>query len=128
MSRKKRPEPDDKEQAARFIKKAKEIQREDAENAFNEAVDIIIKKKRASKLPGGKYIMVSKQFHCNHDMVNRNVNLTLNEVIKPGFPIAYFLIDCDSRMLCGNNKDVLERKDEYLCPACMYEKKHPGWA
>jgi hypothetical protein len=49
MGRKKKPEPDDKEQSARFIKKAKEIQRDDAEKAFDEAIDIIVKKKRIAK-------------------------------------------------------------------------------
>lgn len=49
MSRKKKPEPDDKEQSARFIKKAKEFQREDAEEAFENAFRIITKKKRVVK-------------------------------------------------------------------------------
>jgi hypothetical protein len=43
------PKPDDKEQFARFIEKANEIQRDDAEEAFEEALGKIIKKKRASK-------------------------------------------------------------------------------
>jgi hypothetical protein len=49
MGRKKRPEPNDKEQSARFIEKAKEIQRDDAKEAFEEAFDKIAKKKRVSK-------------------------------------------------------------------------------
>lgn len=50
MSRKKRPIPDDKEQFARFLEKAKEIQRENAQEAFEEAVTKIIKKKTKSKV------------------------------------------------------------------------------
>lgn len=49
MSRKKRPEPDDKEQSTRFIKKAKEIQSETAKEDFEKAIDIIIKKKKVTK-------------------------------------------------------------------------------
>ncbi len=49
MTPKKRFEPDDKEQFARFIKKAKEIQSDDAKEAFEEALNKIIKKKRSSK-------------------------------------------------------------------------------
>jgi len=49
MSRKKRPEPDDKEQFARFVEKAKEIQREDAKEAFEEALSKIVKKKKKNK-------------------------------------------------------------------------------
>ena len=51
MSRKKQPEPDDKEQFARFIEKAKEIQRDDAKAAFEEAISKIAKKKQVSKKP-----------------------------------------------------------------------------
>jgi len=46
MGRRKQPEPDDKEQSARFIKKAKEIQSATAKEDFEKAIDIIIKKKR----------------------------------------------------------------------------------
>jgi hypothetical protein len=49
MGRKKRPEPDDKEQFARFVEKAKEIQRDDAQEVFEEAMNKIIKKKRVTK-------------------------------------------------------------------------------
>jgi len=49
MGRKKRLEPDDKEQSTRFIKLAKEIQREDAKEAFEEAISKIVKKKRIAK-------------------------------------------------------------------------------
>lgn len=54
MGRKKKPEPDDKEQSARFIKIAKEIQRDDAKEAFEEAISKIVKKKRTSKQRGGQ--------------------------------------------------------------------------
>lgn len=49
MGRKKRPKPDDKEQFTRFVEKAKEIQRDDAKEAFEGALDKIVKKKRVSK-------------------------------------------------------------------------------
>ncbi len=49
MGRRKKPEPNDKEQFARFVEKAKEIQRDDAKEVFEEAIDKIIKKKRVSK-------------------------------------------------------------------------------
>jgi hypothetical protein len=49
MGRKKRPEPDDKEQFARFVEKAKEIQRDDAQEAFEEAMSKIVKKKSNTK-------------------------------------------------------------------------------
>jgi len=45
-ARKRKPEPDDKEQSARFIKKAKEIQGKGAEEAFDEALGMIAKKKK----------------------------------------------------------------------------------
>jgi hypothetical protein len=72
--------------------------------------------------------MISIKFPCNHDKVNRDVNLTLKEVHKAvGLSIARTLFECDSRQLCGNNKAVLERKLEDLCPACMHERMHAGW-
>ena len=49
MGRIKRPEPDDKEQFARFVEKAKEIQRDDAKEVFEEAFDKIVKKKQVTK-------------------------------------------------------------------------------
>jgi hypothetical protein len=49
MSRKKRPEPDDKEQFARFIEAAKRIEEPDSIKAFEEAFAKIIKKKRGPK-------------------------------------------------------------------------------
>ena len=51
MGRKKRPDPDDKEQYARFIKIAKEIQEEDAEEAFEEAMSKIANKKKVISKP-----------------------------------------------------------------------------
>lgn len=52
MGRKKRPEPDDKEQSARFIEKAEQVQSHNAKEAFDEAFDKIVKKKRISKTQG----------------------------------------------------------------------------
>lgn len=49
MGRKKRPESDDKEQFARFLEKAKEIQSETAKKDFEKAIDIIIKRKKSAK-------------------------------------------------------------------------------
>jgi len=49
MGRKNKPEPDDKEQFVRFIEKAKEIQRDDAQEAFNEALTNIVKKGKVIK-------------------------------------------------------------------------------
>ncbi len=43
MGRKKRPEPDDKEQFARFIEAAKRIENPDTKEAFEEAFSKIIK-------------------------------------------------------------------------------------
>ena len=45
MGRKKQPEPDDKEQSARFKKTAERIETDDAKEAFNQACGKIIKKK-----------------------------------------------------------------------------------
>jgi len=50
MGRKKRAEPDDKEQFTRFVEKSKEIQRDDAKEVFEEAITKIIKKKRKFKV------------------------------------------------------------------------------
>jgi hypothetical protein len=49
MPRKKRPEPDDKEQSARFIEAAKQIEEPLSKKAFREVFDKIVKKKRVSK-------------------------------------------------------------------------------
>ncbi len=46
MGRKKRPEPDDPERSARFIEMAKQIQAEDAEKRFEEAMKRISQAKR----------------------------------------------------------------------------------
>ena len=51
MGRKKRPEPDDKEQFARFIEAAKSVENPDAKEAFEGALDKIIKKE---KVPQGR--------------------------------------------------------------------------
>ena len=48
-ARMKKPKPDDKEQFARFLEKAKEIQRDDANEVFKEALKKIVKKRRVSK-------------------------------------------------------------------------------
>jgi hypothetical protein len=48
-AKKSKPEPDDKEQFARFIETAKSIENPDAKKAFEGALDKIIKKKRTSK-------------------------------------------------------------------------------
>ncbi len=50
MNRKKRPEPDDKEQAARFIEAARQIEEPLSKKAFEEAFDKIAKKKRVVKV------------------------------------------------------------------------------
>jgi hypothetical protein len=49
MNRKKQPKPDDKEQFARFIEVAKQIENPDAKEAFEEALNKIAKKKRVPK-------------------------------------------------------------------------------
>lgn len=48
-TRKKRPEPDDKEQFARFIETAEQIQSDNATEVFEEALGKIVKKKRVLK-------------------------------------------------------------------------------
>ncbi len=49
MPRKKKPKPDDKEQSARFLETAGQIQSENAKEAFEEAMKKIVKKKRTPK-------------------------------------------------------------------------------
>ncbi len=46
MPTKKRPEPDDQEQAARFIEAAKKIEEPLSKKAFEEVFDKIVKNKR----------------------------------------------------------------------------------
>jgi hypothetical protein len=46
MGRKKRPEPDDKEQSARFKETAERIGTDDAKESFEQACGKIIKKKQ----------------------------------------------------------------------------------
>ncbi len=50
MGRKKRPEPDDKEQFARFIEVAKQIEEPNSKEAVEKAFDKIAKKKKAIKI------------------------------------------------------------------------------
>jgi hypothetical protein len=47
--RKKKPEPDDKEQSARFIETAGQVQSDNPKEAFEGALGKIIKGKRTSK-------------------------------------------------------------------------------
>ncbi len=49
MTKKTKPEPDDKEQAARFLEAAKKIKEPLSEKAFEKAFDNIAKKKKVSK-------------------------------------------------------------------------------
>ncbi len=51
MSTKKLPEPDDKEQSARFIETAKRLGADKGKEAFDEAISKIIKKKKSAKTP-----------------------------------------------------------------------------
>lgn len=46
MGRKKKPEPDNKEQSARFIEMGKKILADDAEEKFEEACSKILKAKK----------------------------------------------------------------------------------
>ncbi len=46
MSKKEHQKPDDPEEYARFVKKAEEIQAEDAEELFDDAVSKILAKNR----------------------------------------------------------------------------------
>lgn len=50
MSKKKRPEPDDKEQAARFIEAAKKIEEPLSKKGFEGVFDKIVKKEKAIKI------------------------------------------------------------------------------
>ena len=45
-AKKSKPKPDDKEQSTRFVEKAGQIQSDDAQEAFEEAINKIAKKKR----------------------------------------------------------------------------------
>ena len=49
MTQKIKPDPDDKEQYARFIEAAKQIDNPDAKKAFEETMAKIVKHKRVSK-------------------------------------------------------------------------------
>ena len=46
VPRKRKPKPDDKEQSARFIETAGQVQSDNPKEAFEEALDKIVKKKR----------------------------------------------------------------------------------
>jgi hypothetical protein len=48
-AKKSKPKPDDEEQFARFIEVAKQIENPDAKEAFEDAVNKIVKKKRIIK-------------------------------------------------------------------------------
>ena len=52
MSIKDKPNPDDKEQSARFIEAAGQVQSDNPKEAFEEAMNEIAKKKRPSKAQG----------------------------------------------------------------------------
>lgn len=47
--RKSKPKPDDKEQSARFIETAGQVQSDNPQEAFEEAIGKIIKKKKSPK-------------------------------------------------------------------------------
>jgi hypothetical protein len=47
--KKSKPKPDDKEQFARFIETAKQIDNPDAKEAFEEAINKIAKKRKITK-------------------------------------------------------------------------------
>lgn len=47
--RKRKPKPDDKEQSARFIEVAGQVQSENAQEAFEEAIGKIVKSKPVDK-------------------------------------------------------------------------------
>lgn len=46
MPRKKIPKPDDKEQSARFIETAEQVQINDAKEVFEKVIEKIVKKKK----------------------------------------------------------------------------------
>lgn len=48
MPRKKKPKPDDKEQSARFLEKATQVQSNDPKKAFEKTLNIILKKSSKS--------------------------------------------------------------------------------
>lgn len=49
-AKKSKPKPDDKEQFARFVEAAGQIQSDNPKEAFEEALDKIVKKKRFTNL------------------------------------------------------------------------------
>jgi hypothetical protein len=48
-TRKSKPKPNDKEQSARFIETAKQVQSDNPNQAFEKAMDKIAKRKRSTK-------------------------------------------------------------------------------
>ena len=50
MGRRKKIEPDNKEQSAQFVETAKKIQAADAKERFEDTCDIILKKKKQSSI------------------------------------------------------------------------------
>ena len=50
ITKKTKPTPDDKEQSARFIETAVQVQSDNPKEAFEEAVSKIVKKKKYSKI------------------------------------------------------------------------------
>lgn len=51
MNKEEHPKPDYEEEFARFVKKAEEIQAEDAAERFDEAVTAVLAKKRPKPVP-----------------------------------------------------------------------------
>ena len=49
ISKKSKPKPDDKEQFARFIEAAGQVQPENGQKAFEDALEKIVKKKRIAQ-------------------------------------------------------------------------------
>lgn len=50
MAKKNKPPPDDKEQSARFIETAGQVQSDNPKEAFEEAINKIVKKKKLQNL------------------------------------------------------------------------------
>jgi len=49
-TKKSKPKPDDKEQSARFIEAARQVQSDNPKEAFEESLSKIIKKKKVPKI------------------------------------------------------------------------------
>lgn len=50
-AKKSKPKPNDKEQSAQFIEKAEQVQSDNAQKVFDEAISKIITKKKLTKTP-----------------------------------------------------------------------------